>query len=105
MPGYLLQVGATVTCSHGGTAMATSPNPSVLVSGQPTATISGPWVVAGCPLVPPAPGPCITATWITGTVRILSNGMPLVFQGGVAVCAPSGTPLVPVASQTRVNAT
>jgi hypothetical protein len=104
MPGFLLQLGATVTCSHGGQAMPTSPNPAVLVGGQPTATIAGPWVVAGCPLVPPAPGPCVTATWVVGTVRVTSNGQSLVVQSGVAVCVPSGMPLIPVAAQARVSA-
>ena len=52
MAGFLLHQGATVLCSHGGQAMPTAPNPRVLVSGQPTALLSAPWVVAGCPLVP-----------------------------------------------------
>lgn len=105
MPGFLLHLGATVTCSHGGQAMPTVPNPRVMVSGQPTATIAAPWIVAGCPLVPPAPGPCINGVWSVGTVRVTSNGQPLVIMGGVAICAPSGTPLLPVVSQTRVIAT
>ena len=36
MPGFLLHVGATVLCAHGGQAQPTAPNPRVLVSGQPT---------------------------------------------------------------------
>ena len=39
MPGFLLHVGATVLCAHGGQAQPTAPNPRVLVSGQPTS----PW--------------------------------------------------------------
>jgi uncharacterized Zn-binding protein involved in type VI secretion len=105
MPGFLLHLGATVTCSHGGQAMPTVPNPQVTVSGQPTATLAGPWAVAGCPLVPPAPGPCVTGMWTVGTTRVTSNGQPLVIMGGVATCVPSGTPLLPVVSQTRVTAT
>ncbi len=105
MPGFLLHLGATVTCSHGGQAMPTVPNPQVTVSGQPTATLTAPWIVAGCPLVPPAPGPCVTGQWTVGTTRVTSNGQPLVILGGVAVCAPSGTPLLPIVSQTRVTAT
>jgi hypothetical protein len=103
MPGFLLHVGATVLCSHGGQAQAVVPNSRVLVSGQPTATVAAPWIVAGCPFVPPAPGPCVTAQWVTGTVRVLSDGQPLVVQTGVAVCAPTGTPLLPIVMQTRVT--
>ncbi len=104
MAGFLLHQGATVLCSHGGQAMPTAPNPRVLVSGQPTALISAPWVVAGCPLVPPPLPPCVTAQWVVGTTRVLSNGQPLVIQSGSAICAPTGTPLLPVASQVRVTA-
>ena len=53
MPGFLLHVGATVTCVHGGQAQPTVPNPRVTVSGQPTVTIAAPYVVAGCALPPP----------------------------------------------------
>lgn len=105
MPGFLLHVGATVMCAHAGQAMPTVPNPRVLVSGQPTALIAAPWVIAGCPFVFPAPGPCVTAQWVVGSVRVLSNGQPLVIQSGVAICAPTATPLVPVVMQTRVIAT
>lgn len=104
MPGFLLHLGATVMCAHGGQATPIVPNPRVLVSGQPTALITAPWVVAGCPFVFPAPGPCVTAQWVVGTVRVLSNGQPLVVQSGVAICAPTGTPLLPVVMQTRVAA-
>jgi hypothetical protein len=33
MPGFLLHVGATVLCAHGGQATPTAPNPRVMVSG------------------------------------------------------------------------
>jgi len=39
-----------------------------------------------------------------GTLRVTSNGQPLVVQTGEAICTPTGTPLVPVVMQTRVNA-
>ena len=38
MPGYLLHVGATVICAHGGQAQPTLPNPRVKVMGQPVVT-------------------------------------------------------------------
>jgi hypothetical protein len=105
MPGTLLHVGATVLCSHGGQAQPTAPNPRVLVSGQPTVTQPTPYVVAGCTLPPPiaANGPCITAQWITGTTRVLSNGMPLLLFSSQAICAPTATPLMIVVTQVRVS--
>src|SRR6185503_8153019 len=106
MPGPLLHVGATVLCSHGGQAQPTVPNPRVLVSSQPTVTLTAPYVVAGCALPPPpaANGPCVTAQWLVGTTRVTSNGQPLLVQSSQAICAPTGTPLIIAVTQVRVSA-
>lgn len=103
MPGFLLHVGATVLCSHGGQAQPTVPNPRVTVSGQPTVTLPGPWAIAGCALPPNAGGPCVTAQFTTGSTRVTSNGQPLLLIDSQAVCAPTGTPALNVAAQTRVT--
>ena len=106
MPGFLIHVGASVLCSHGGQAQATAPNPRVTVSGQPSVTMPAPWLIAGCALPPPpaANGPCITAQFVTAATRVTSNGQPLLLFDSQAICAPTGTPLLIVASQTRVTA-
>lgn len=106
MPGFLVHVGAQVTCSHAGQAQPTAPNPRVTVSGQPTVLITAPYVVAGCAFPPPpaANGPCVSAQWLTGTTRVLSNAQPLVVQSSQAICAPTGTPLLILVTQTRVTA-
>ena len=103
MPGTLLHVGATVLCVHAGQATPTTPNPRVLVSGQPTVTLSTPYVVAGCTLPPPpaANGPCVSAQFVSSATKLLSNGVPLLLLDSQAICAPSGTPLVITATQTR----
>jgi hypothetical protein len=105
MPGFLLHVGATVLCSHGGQAQPTVPNPRLLVSGQPTVTVAAPYVVAGCALPPPpaANGPCVTAQFFTAATRVTSNGQPLLLLDSQAICAPTGTPLLIVVTQVRVN--
>ena len=106
MPGFLIHVGASVLCSHGGQAQATAPNPRVTLSGQPSVTLPAPWLIAGCALPPPpaANGPCITAQFVTAATRVTSNGQPLLLFDSQAICAPTGTPLLIVASQTRVTA-
>ncbi len=105
MPGLLVHVGAQVVCSHAGQATPTTPNPRVMVSGQPTVLMTSPYVVAGCTLPPPpsANGPCVTAQWVSGTTRVLSNGQPLLVQSSQAICTPTGTPLMIVATQQRVT--
>ena len=106
MPGPILHMGATVLCSHGGQAIPTAPSAVVLVSGMPATTIAAPYTVAGCAFVPPAGnGPCVTGQWIVGATRVVSQGQPLVIMTGTAICAPTGTPLLPVSAQTRAMAT
>jgi hypothetical protein len=99
-------MGAVVLCAHGGQATPTVPSPRVLVSGMPIATIAAPYTVAGCAFVPPSGnGPCVTAQWVVGSVQVISEGQPVAILSGMAVCVPTGTPLVPVSAQVRVVAT
>lgn len=107
MPGPILHLGATVMCSHGGQATPSAPVPRVLVSGQPVATLPAPWLVAGCALPPPiaANGPCITGQFMTSAVRVLALGQPVLLMDSQSICAPTGTPLLPVVAQFRVVAT
>jgi hypothetical protein len=97
-------MGAVVLCAHGGQAVPTAPVPRVLVSAMPVATIAAPYAVAGCPFVPPAPGPCVTGQWVLGATRVMAMGQPVAIQTGVSICAPTGTPLMPVTVQPRVIA-
>lgn len=107
MPGFLLHMGATVMCAHGGQAQPTAVDPRVTVSGQPVVTVAAPWLVAGCAFPPPpaANGPCLTAQWITSAVRVLANGLPVLLLDSQAICAPTGTPLLVVMAQPRVTGT
>ncbi len=107
MPGTLLHVGATVLCAHGGQAQPSAPNPRVLVGGQPTVTMSAPYVVAGCTFPPPpnGNGPCVTAQWVSSATRLLSGGIPLLLLDSQAICTPTGTPLTIAVTQVRVTGT
>jgi hypothetical protein len=104
MPGPLLHLGATVLCSHGGQATPSAPVPRVLVSGQPVATQAAPYLVAGCAFSPPqGNGPCVTAQWVVAATRVFVTGQPVLLLSSQAICAPTGTPLLAVAAQTRVT--
>ncbi|MER6161669.1 hypothetical protein ABT147_40195 [Streptomyces sp. NPDC001868] len=102
MPGYLAHDGAVTICLHAGRATPTVLNPRVKVSGRATVVVGPPWAVAGCA---PAPGtlPCATGQWTASTSRIRSLGLPLVIQGGTAVCVPTGGPLLVTTVQARVR--
>jgi len=104
MPGALLHLGATVQCAHAGQATPTTPNPRVLVSGQPIVTQPAPYSVAGCPFtVSGAPSPCVTAQWVSAATRVLSNGAPVLLFDSQALCTPNGTPLMIIVTQMRVT--
>lgn len=105
MPGYLLHVGATVLCAHGGQATPTVPSPRVKVGGQPIVTMGPPYAVAGCAFPPPPAGngPCVTASFIMGATRVKSMGQPVLLQDSQAICTPTGTPLTIAVTQVRVK--
>ena len=105
MPGFLLNVGSVVLCSHGGQAKPTVPNPRVRVMGQPVVTQGPPYVVAGCANPPPPVnvGPCIIGNWITGALRVKVMGLPVLLQSNQAICVPTGTPLIVAVTQPRVR--
>jgi len=105
MPAPILHLGASVLCSHGGQATPISSTPRVLLSGQPAVTLISPYAVAGCSLPPIAGGPCVTGQWIVGAARVLANGAPVLLMTSTSTCIPTGTPLLPVAAQTRVIGT
>ena len=102
--GFLLHVGATVLCSHGGQAMPTVPNPRVKVGGQPVVNQPMPYTVAGCPFnVSGGPVPCVTGQWVTGAIRVKAGGMPVLLQNSQAITVPNGVPLNVVVVQPRVK--
>jgi hypothetical protein len=101
MAALLLHVGATVQCAHGGAAQPVAPNPRVRVSGAPVVTQPAPYAVAGCAST--TPGPCVTAHWVTGAVRVKIMGQPAVLSDSQAICTPTGQPLHVVATQPRVK--
>lgn len=105
MPGTLVHVGAVVQCAHQGVANPTSPFPRVKVSGQPIVLQPIPWTVAGCTLPPPTAGngPCVTGQWVTGSLRVKANKLPVLLMDSQAICAPTGTPLTVKTTQPRVK--
>ena len=105
MAGYVLHLGATVICAHGGQAVPTVTVPLVTVSGQAVTTQAAPYSVAGCGFVPPAGnGPCATANWTVAATRVKVYGQPVLTQTSQATCVPTGTPLTIVMTQKRVQA-
>lgn len=105
MPAPILHLGATVQCSHVGTATPTTPFPRVTVSGQPIVTLATPYVIAGCSLTGSGSPPCATGQFIVGAARVMAGGVPVATLVSTSTCVPTGTPMLPISSQTRALVT
>jgi hypothetical protein len=115
MPGFLLHVGAIMTCTHGVPATVPPMQTRVLVSAQPVAPFSSIITVAGCPfMIPPVPTPqpCVTVKWLMPSTRVTVMGQPAAVTPGPgtgpALCIsaqqiPNGPPIVSTV-QVRVTA-
>ncbi len=104
MPGFMVHQGASVMCSHAGTAQPAVPSPRVTVSGQAIVTLPGTYTIAGCALTGTSAPPCATAAFTTSATRVTSMGQPVLLQDSQSTCVPTGTPLMIVATQVRVSA-
>ncbi len=109
MSGNLVPEGATVTCTHGGSAAFTPAQSRVQVRGRPVATIADRYHVTGCPFSTNAgPHPCATVTWQNPAVRVRANGSPVLLQsssglGQAADQAPQGPVTISVIQQEVVG--
>jgi hypothetical protein len=114
MPGPILTIAAAETCTHGGKVTIAPGAARVLIAGQPVATMSDQYVVAGCPFQIPIPTgtkpqPCIKVQYTVPATRVLVMGAPVVLATSVGICQsaeqiPQGPPIVS-AVQPRVIAT
>ena len=117
MPGFVLHVGAQVSCLHQIPATI-PPAARVFVSGMLVTTAPVLPVPPGCPFqipVPPGtkPQPCTTIKWANLSSRVLVMGQPLLLQappgpgvgggGCLSAAIPNGPPTVK-AMQARVFA-
>lgn len=89
-------------CAHGGQAQPTVPFTRVLVNGMPVTTLAPPYAVTSCPSG--GNGTCVSAQWTTGAAaRVVAGGQPVLLQSSQAICAPTGSPLTILVTQTRVT--
>lgn len=107
----VLPAGMAVNCPHGAAATVVPSQPRVLVGGQPVLVQSDQGIVAGCPFTLPngTPSPCVTVRWVSASVRVKANGVPILLQSSSTLClaatqAPQGPAIVPSGSP-RVLAT
>jgi len=105
-----MHVGAQAMCPHAGQVTTISSNSRVLVGGQPVATISDTFMIAGCPFqAGPKPQPCVKVQWLVPATRVLVNNQPPILRTSAALCLsaeqiPQGAPSV-TTTQVKVSAT
>lgn len=99
---FPLTISSVVMCAHGGKCMPTTPLPRVKMSGVPVVGVAAPWMVTGCPQ--PPPGGCISVKFVTGSLRVKAQGMPLVLNTSVGMALPSAAPVTIAGQQVRVKA-
>jgi hypothetical protein len=108
MAGTLFHVGAQAICPHAGQVSTISSNTRVTVGGQPVATVSDQFMVAGCPfMVSAVPQPCLTVQWLQPALRVTVMGQPAILQTSTGICqgaAPQGPPTILV-TQLRTSGT
>ena len=98
----ILTLASVVTCAHGGAAKPSLPAVRVRVGGNPVRVMTSQETVAGCPNV--TPGPCVTGHWVSGAVRVRSQGQPVVLAGSASTTVPTGGPLRALPGPRRVTA-
>jgi hypothetical protein len=104
MPSPVIDVGATVQCSHAGSATVV-PSTRVTLSGQAVVTVLDIYSIAGCSLSGTSTPPCATGQWTSGARRVFTMGIAVAISSGTSTCVPTGTPMQAPQTQTRVLAT
>lgn len=111
MPGFLLHVGITAMCPHGGQISVVSTNTRVKVCGQTVAVMGDSFTVAGCAFTVPTnkPQPCVKAQWTVPAMRVKVCGKQVLLKSSTGLCQsaeqiPQGPPNI-VSTQTKVKGT
>ena len=107
MPGPILTATSTVQCAHLGRGTPASPNPRIMILGQPAVTIATQYTIAACTFPTMTAGnspPCISGSFTTASTRVLSNTGFVLLADSQGTSLPNGTPLVVIPSQTKVIA-
>ena len=113
MSGLILDLGAEITCPHGGHVSPVTVNTRVLVNAMPALLVSDGFPIAGCPFEAPMPDgarpqPCTEIVWNAPAARVLVNGRPVLVATSTGQCLsaehhPQGPP-IPRGVQQRVIA-
>jgi hypothetical protein len=113
MVGLILDLGAVITCPHGGRVSPVTVNSRVLLNGMPALLVSDSFPIADCPFETPIPDgdkpqPCTEVRWRSPAARVLVDGRPVLVATSAGQCLSAehnlqGPPM-PSGVQPRVTA-
>lgn len=109
MPGQILTMSSTITCTHGGQAILFTSNSKIMVDGTPALLESDIHPVVGCPFtIGPKYSPCIRIEWTAGASKVSINGTNVLVRSSIGKCinaegAPQGIALI-ANTQTKTTA-
>lgn len=87
MAAFILQMGCTIQCPHGGMTTVTTSNTKVKVDGAFALLVADTFIIAGCPLnVLGAPHPCVTIQWQNEAKKVKVTGKPVLLQNSIGLC-------------------
>lgn len=104
MPGFVITVGATISCGHGGQVkrLPVTP-PRVKIMGQPVAASNQPGAVISCSLTSSGSPFCATVNAVTTASRVKVMGQPVLLIDSQAISPQTATPATGLEPQTRVR--
>jgi hypothetical protein len=105
----VLQLGCTIQCPHGGSAICVTQNARVKLGGAPALLVSDSFTVVGCSFPPSGPpSPCVTIEWQAPAARVKVGGTPVLLETSIGLCKAATQavqgPAVVSGVQTRVKA-
>jgi hypothetical protein len=110
MSGYLLHVGISAICPHGGQVSEISSNVRVSISNQKVVTSADTFPIAGCAFnISGVPHPCVIVKWIVPASRVFVGAQPVLLSTSTGLCqaadqVPQGPPSI-LNTQLRVKGT
>ena len=87
MGAFILQMGVTIQCPHGGRGTVANTNTRVKAGGGFALLATDTCTITGCPFtIGTSPHPCVTIQWQSPAQRVMVTGKPVLLQTSTGLC-------------------